>query len=306
MDDRTEILINATSELDAKYDNACKELMLNKEILAPILQNVVSEFKDCTITEVIECIDAASICSVPVDDISIIAERSELSSLSGKLVIFDARFRTKNPHLSNESITVFLHVDMEVQNDYKPSNPSYPIIKRGVYYAARELSSQLGILTDNTDYNKLEKVYSIWICNDNIPKRLQNTVTEYALTRKNVIGQNDEPEKDYDLMEIILIRRGNDDGNEAIFDYLTGVFTSNLDRIRKYVDIDNNDEIREEVIKMSGLGQSIAKKSLQQGIKPFVELCKEVGKTLSETVAKVVEKYGQTPEEADAIVRKYW
>ena len=306
MDDRTEILISATSEIGATYDRACKTLMLNKEILAPILKNVVPEFKDCTIAEVIDCIDATSITSDPVDDISVLAERSEMSSLSDKLVVFDAHFRTRNPILSTETITIFLHIDMEVQNNYKPSNPSYPVIKRGIYYAARELGSQLGILTENTDYSKLEKVYSIWICNDNIPKPLQNTVTEYAITKKDIIGSCNEPEKDYDLMQVILIRRGNDDGIEAIFDYLTGVFTSNLEKIKKYVDIDNNEKIREEVIKMSGLGQSIAAKSMQQGIKSFIELCKEFGQTVSETVARVIDKFGTTPEEADELVKKYW
>ncbi|MBQ4068665.1 MAG: hypothetical protein IJC76_05390 [Lachnospiraceae bacterium] len=65
-----------------------------------------------------------------------------------------------------------LHIYFEIQNDYKPSNPSYPITKRAVYYAARELCSQLKVVTHNTNYAKLEKVYSIWICNENIPSKL--------------------------------------------------------------------------------------------------------------------------------------
>ena len=38
----------------------------------------------------------------------------------------------------------------------------------------------------------------------NIPLKLQNTVSEYVLTKKDVIGVSDEPERDYDLMEVIL------------------------------------------------------------------------------------------------------
>ena len=233
-----------------------------------------------------------------------------MSSISEKLVTFDAHFRVKNPKLSDESMTVFLHVDMEVQNDYKPSNPSYPVIKRGIYYAARELGSQLGILTETTDYSRIEKVYSIWICNENIPPKLRNTVSEYVLTKKDVIGVSDEPERDYDLMEVILIRRGNDEGSEAIFDYLTGVFTGNLDKIKNYVDTDRNENLREEVKIMSGLGNSIAVKAqqqgMEQGIQAFVELCKEVGKTIAETVAKVAEKFSLSQEAADEAVKKYW
>ena len=138
--------------------------------------------------------------------------------------------------------------------------------KNCIYLAARELGSQLGILTETTDYSRIEKVYSIWICNENIPPKLRNTVSEYVLTKKDVIGVSDEPERDYDLMEVILIRRENDEGSEAIFDYLTGVFTGNLDKIKNYVDTDRNENLREEVKVMSGLGNSIAEKAQQQGI----------------------------------------
>ena len=88
----------------------------------------------------------------------------------------------------------------EVQNDYKPTNPKYPIVKRGIYYAAREISYQLGILSEISNYADIEKVYSIWICNENIPAKLQNTVTMYSIKKNDVIGKTDEPEEDYDLM----------------------------------------------------------------------------------------------------------
>ena len=52
---------------------------------------------------------------------------------------------------------VHIHIDFEVQNNYRPSDPPYPVIKRGIYYGAREISSQLGILTEQTDYGKIER-----------------------------------------------------------------------------------------------------------------------------------------------------
>lgn len=120
-----------------------------------------------------------SISDDPVDDVSTIANQmeTEMSSVSDKLIRYDSRFEVINPRLSDSEITICLHIDLEVQNNYSPSNPKYPIIKRGIYYGAREISSQLGIITNETDYNNLEKVYSIWICNENIPKDLQNTVS---------------------------------------------------------------------------------------------------------------------------------
>ena len=43
---------------------------------------------------------------------------------------------------------------------------------------------QLGELTEETDYGKLQKTYSIWVCYDlQIPKKLKNTLSRYKITR---------------------------------------------------------------------------------------------------------------------------
>ena len=39
----------------------------------------------------------------------------------------------------------------------------YPLTKRSIYYVARSLARQLGVLSGETDYGKLQKCYSIWI-----------------------------------------------------------------------------------------------------------------------------------------------
>ena len=116
-------------------------------------------------------------------DFVISKEDSELSSLTEKLVRFDVRFRVRNPKLSSKTICVSLHIGLEAQLTYRPKRPSYPILKRAVYYVARDLSSQLITVTTMTDYSKLEKCYSIWICTKDIPKKQQNTMTEYSFMR---------------------------------------------------------------------------------------------------------------------------
>ena len=268
MELKTEIELQAAEVLGAKYDEACRLLFLNKEIIAPVLKAVVPEYKDCTVDEIIACIDESSIKDDPVDDVSVMAAGlpTEMTSVSEKLIRYDARFRAVNPKLTSQGIRFYLHIDIEVQNDYMPSNPRYPIVKRGIYYAAREISSQLGVLTEKTNYADIQKAYSIWICNESIPKELQNTVTSYALTKQDVIGTTNEPDRDYDLMQVILIRRGNDEGKEEIFDYLTGIFTSNIEKISGYVDVSRNPKVLEGVKAMSGMGQTIATKNYQQGM----------------------------------------
>ena len=253
-----------------KYDAMCKAFFRYREAVAPILKEVVAEFRDCTNDEIIALIDADSISLT--DTVSALPLRirdagTEMASPTDMKIYYDCRFRVKNPKLSNEMICILLHINLEVQNDY---SVRYPVTKRGEYYAAREISSQLGILTETTDYSCLEKAYSIWICNENIPEAFQNTVTRYHFVKEDLIGHTDEPEEDYDLMEVVIIRRGDKMSDSDIFKYLNAVFTSDKKNIEKYIDMDRNPQIREEVDKMSGMGQSIYDKGMERGIEQGV------------------------------------
>ena len=263
---KTEISINAAKAYGEKYDESAKQLFLNPEIIAPIIQMSVPEYKKYSVEQVIGMIDRSSIESTPVDSASAMADRlpTEMNSIGEKLIRYDSHFKAINPALSDKNIKFYLHIDLEVQNDYRPSSPKYPIVKRGIYYGAREISSQLGVITEENDYSKLEKVYSIWICNENVPPRLRNTVTSYTITKKDEIGITDEPVSDYDLMSVIIIRRG-EEASEGIFDYLEGIFKSNIDRIEKYVDIKDKESIKEGVKRMTGLGESIYIKAYKEG-----------------------------------------
>lgn len=250
-----------------KYDESCKDVFKHREIIAPILKYVVKEFKDCTQEEIIQCIDADSIKEiVPVDELpaELKDQGTELSAVFEKTIYYDVHFKVKNPKLSSETISVMLHIDFEVQNDYRPRNPRYPIIKRAIYYAAREISSQLSTLTGKTNYADIEKVYSIWVCNENIPRDLQNTVTRYMLRKEDVIGRTNEPEEDYDLMELIIIRRGNEAADDEIFQYLESVFTSDINRIKEYVDIPQGSDVEKEIGHMTGLGESLYNKAYKK------------------------------------------
>ena len=272
MKEQTKILIAATKD-QAEYDKACKNLFKNKEILAPVLKYAIVEYKDYTVEEIIGFIDGVSISiDTPVDDVSVMVDPSdtEMASLSDKFIRYDVRLRSLNPLLSEGEVLVHIHIDFEVQNNYRPSDPPYPVIKRGIYYGAREISSQLGILTAQTDYGKIEKVYSIWVCNQNIPADLINTMDRYYIHKEHIIGQSKEPESDYDLMEVIMIRRGSNTGADAIFDYLSGVFNSDIRKISDYTDTKDNEEIAKEVTNMGGLGASIAQEaSIIQLIEDF-------------------------------------
>lgn len=265
---QNEITIAAANVYGSKYDEAAKALFLNPEIVAPILQAVIPEYKNCSIKEVISLIEKDSMESDPVDNMSKLAVDelpTEMNSLGEKVIRYDAHFKARNPVLSDQKMSVMLHIDLEVQNDYKPSNPRYPLVKRAIYYGAREISSQLGILTKETNYASLEKVYSIWICNENIPESLRNTVTSYSVKKQDEIGRTDEPDSDYDLLTVVIIRRGSKENDSELFEYLNGIFDGNRETIGRYVDLDSNEAVREGVDKMTGLGESLLLKGRQEG-----------------------------------------
>ena len=250
-----------------KYDEACKRAWMMKEIIAPVLQYTIKEYQVYSVPEIIKYINADSIADdVPVDDLpaTIAGEDTELSSPTEKRVFFDIHFTAKNPNLSSKDVLVMLHIDFEVQNDYRPSNPSYPIVKRAIYYAARELSAQLGIVTGTTNYDKLEKVYSIWICNERIPDGLKNSITRYHIEKEDIMGQCNESDALHDLLEVVIVRRGAEALENTMFEYLDGVFTTNFDTINKYVDVEGNHEVKEVLKTMSGLGESLENKATKR------------------------------------------
>ena len=47
----------------------------------------------------------------------------------------------------------------------------------------------------------------------------------------------------------------------TLFEYLEGVFTTNLDTINKFVDVEDNQVVKEVLKTMSGLGESLENKS---------------------------------------------
>ena len=61
----------------------------------------------------------------------------------------------------------------------------------------------------------------------------------------------------FDLLSVVIIRRGKEDSNVEVLDYLNGVFSSNIEQMCKYVDIRKNETIMKGVNAMCGLGASI-------------------------------------------------
>ena len=65
----------------------------------------------------------------------------------------------------NKVNTLIINVEAQKRlNPKKKTGDTYPLLKRAVYYASRLISSQKGTEFTNSDYDKIKKVYTIWIC----------------------------------------------------------------------------------------------------------------------------------------------
>ena len=204
-----------------------------------------------------------------------------------------------------------LHIDLEFQNKYRPTlsdGRSYPLIKRAIYYASREISSQLGRITNQTNNADIEKVIGIWIVNEEVPKDIKNTVTRYYLNKEDYIGVTDEPKADYDLMEIVIIRRGERaDITEPLFGYLKSIYDANIDEIDKYTPASANPKLKEEVLKMPGMSQVIFDRGVSQGISQGISQGEEQRKT--DDIKQLAEYFvnenpGMTLEQATEMAKK--
>lgn len=73
------------------------------------------------------------------------------------------------------------------------------IVKRNLYYCCRLVSSQYGIEFTNSHYEKIKKVYSIFICM-NPPNYRKNTINQYSIQEEFNIKMTQELEREVSEM----------------------------------------------------------------------------------------------------------
>lgn len=268
----------------AGMDKASKELMKNKEVLAVILKGVVQEYQDYSYQEIMDFIEGDSITdeeeiTAGRNNSRIVGDDKEYIMLGEKTSNFDTKFRAVNPKLSNESMRIYLHIDIESQKKY---NPGYPIEKRGIYYLARELSAQFSVVTEETDYGQLEKCYSIFICRDDIPKNEKFSISFYEISNKKNYGNCAPKKEKYDLLNLVVIRLGDlvyngvkEDMGYDVFKFLHTIMYPHkedfLDTVKEYIDFSRNEILWKEMDSMTGLGMSILEEGFEKGIEQGIE-----------------------------------
>lgn len=204
-------------------DSACKKLLANKSILAWIMKECVEEYRECSLEEIeskyIEGHPKVSREAVHQDEsLSVKGTCNEDTSMIEGTVTYDIRFRALAPYAANgrnksahTGKAVNLNIDVEGQTDFYPG---YPLPKRGIYYGSRMISSQYGKVFTNSHYEKIEKVYSIWVCIAP-PRYKSNSINVYKFHEDQLYGKAKEKRQNYDLITVVMIYLGDEEAEEC-------------------------------------------------------------------------------------------
>ena len=189
-------------------------------------------------------------------------------------VYYDVRFNAIAPS-TEEHENIRLIINAEAQNRFKLK---YPLIKRAVYYGSRLISAQHGTVFTKSDYQKLRKVYSIWIC-VNPAKKFRNTITRYSLKPETIIGNAVEAPENYDLINIVMVCLGKMEewNDNNLIKFLGVLFQNELsarekkDILERDFNIPMTETFESEVDDMCNLSQGVAEEAMQKGIEKGIE-----------------------------------
>lgn len=192
----------------AQYDGHVKRILGNRQVLARILKGASEEFQEYSPEEIVGWIEP----DIEIEGTALrpgetgkgkllITGDSTESRIPGEGTIsYDIRFRVYVPGQGRREMVKLL-MNVEAQKKFYLK---YRIVTRGIFYGARMLSEQLDREFIDSEYGKLKKVYSIWICM-NAPLHIGNALTEYWIGKRDIIGTMPEKKKNYDKLSVIII-----------------------------------------------------------------------------------------------------
>ena len=217
------------------YDKAAKGVLSQKMVLAYILKRTVPEFESASLDDIaniyIEGTPEVSTAPVSKDKTNAVRHalerqdtpkikgaQNEDNSITEGSIVFDILFRAKAPE-TNELITLIINVEAQKRlNPKKKTGDTYPLSKRAVYYASRLISSQKGTEFIHSDYDKIKKVYTIWICME--APQGKSAINRYQLKEQHLLHRYKEPCQNYDLIGIIFVYLENSKVKDQLINLL--------------------------------------------------------------------------------------
>ncbi len=264
------------------YDEVCKEILSNKQILAHIMKACVPEYQDVPLSEIPSYIEHDPLLNVSMDEDGlsngstnecIKGMNTEDHSVSGAEIRYDILFDAKLPNTAeNERVGLFINV--EAQNAEKLQ---YPLLSRAVYYDCRLVAGQKNRKDgfDHSDFKHLKKVYSIWIIMD-AKKEQESIFNVYTIKENCILKEYHFPKEHYDKLSIVIVCPESiydvNDEDHSFMELLHILFKAKMSAADKKYHLTKNygimmtRKIAEEVDEMCNLSQGIKNEGIAEGL----------------------------------------
>ena len=269
---------NAVTAADqgTQYDESAKRLLGQKSILAQILVRTVDEFKGMNPRYVETLIEGEPYISrIPLEpgltnqEVMRVKSGQRITGLNTEnqehaegLVRFDIVFYVRMKDGLSQII-----INVEAQKD-EPQR--YGILNRAVFYVSRLISSQKERDFENTEYDDIKRVYSIWVCMN----MEENSLSHIHLVKDDLVGYHDWRGK-LDLFNIVMIglaKKLPGQGEQYELHRLLGALFAEgltagerLNIIKEEYDIPIEQTIEQEVDVMCNLSQGIKETGIAEG-----------------------------------------
>ncbi len=192
----------------------------------------------------------------------LIGLNSENTEINEGLIRFDIVFYVRMRDGLSQII-----INIEAQKE-EPGD--YDILNRGIFYVSRLISSQKERDFENSHYDDIKRVYSIWVCMN----MEENTLSHIHLTKKDLIGHYDWRGK-LDLFNIVMIGLAKEipkqgdiyELHRLLCALLSKKLTAfeELDIIENEYDVSVEENLRKDVSVMCNLSLGVLEEGIEKG-----------------------------------------
>ncbi len=272
----------------AKYDASVKEMLADKQILARILKYSLEEFANEELSDIIDSMNEPDVSNVRMEPGFTNSEQvmrtvEEDSVIGEGAIYYDIRFSVYH---GAELIKMLINI--EAQKSTNPTKLGYHIDNRIIFYLGRMVSSQKGVEFQNSNYDDLKAVRSIWICMDSADDG--DSINRIRFTQENVYGKQIELDNIDKVQGVIIRLRKNENMNTS-----KNVLIAMLEELLKKDDAENkkkrleedygivmNVETERKVNSMCNLSEVMLERGIEQGIEQVIERMLRLGRTPEE------------------------
>lgn len=291
---------------EVRLDANAKQALANKSILAEIIHELIPGFENIPVQNVPAYISTQpEIGRRPVHpgetNTGYIRPLEQENAIKGEgKAVFDVFFLLNVPGSNGECAEVYVNVEAQA-SEYK----TYTMEQRAVYYMARLISSQYERDFSNSHYEKLKKVYSIWLIFDP-QKQYRNSISTFSYQQKTILG-TPKDDGSYDLAQAFFVRLSDDVlyKNSKMIGVLNTLFSKQVSKqdkksiLSQEYGVKVDKDLERSVDEMCNYSVSVLNKGLAEGrVRTIAELY--VSGDISKD--KALEKTQMSEQEFDEIV----